>query len=188
MWEYYSNQVKGTLCCLCGILVISPDSLLVRLVSSLPDMEVIFYKYLFLASVLLVGMVASQGKGAIDTLLNLGWIGWITGVIWGISNFFLNYAFQHADVASVLVINAANPVFCTIASYLLIKEPMKIRTIVATVACFISILIIFSGSLGSGDKTGGSSPEGLVYALIASMTFGLFFALLRYAELSSGYE
>ena len=43
-----SKQTKGTLFCVVGVLIISPDSLIVRELSHLPNYTVIFYKFIWL--------------------------------------------------------------------------------------------------------------------------------------------
>lgn len=182
MLEGFSNQVKGTICCLVGVLVVSPDGLLVREVSMLPALQVIFYKYLFLGLVLSVALVASEGKRSIEIFSKLGWLGWGTGLLWGFSNFAINYAYENTNVASVLVINASNPIFSALGSYLLLKEKMKIRTIIATIVCFIAIIVIFLGQSGGGEN----NALGLISALLASISIGFYLVLLRYQEISTG--
>ena len=178
-----SNQLKGTLYCILGVLAITPDSLLVREASTLPDMQVILYKMLFLALCLLVTLLASEGPlGTVRVFQELGWIGWGAGFIWAISNFAINYAFIQTAVANVLVILAANPMFSAVASYFLLGETIPRRTVAAALVCFAAIIIIFYDQLGSG----GGDAIGLICALVASLTLGLYFVLIRYASVKTG--
>ncbi len=41
-----SNQAKGTLICIVGVLILSPDALLIRKLSNVPNMAVIFFRHL----------------------------------------------------------------------------------------------------------------------------------------------
>ncbi len=178
-----SNQLKGTLYCVFGVLTVTPDALLVRKVSDLPNFDVIFWKSLFFALILFVCLLASQGiKGTIQVFKDVGWIGWVAGVVWGISILAVTYAFQRTAAANVLVITAANPMFSAVGSYFLLKEHIPWRTIAAAVVCFLSIIIIFYGQLDSGD----GDAIGLLNAVIASLTLGMYFVLVRYAGMQMG--
>jgi drug/metabolite transporter (DMT)-like permease len=181
----WSNQVKGTVYCVTGVLVLTPDSLLVRKVSRLPNFEVIFLKYLILAVFLTIVLLITQGSGIIKSVKNLGWIGWAAGFVWAVSNFSITYAFQNTAVANVLVILAANPMFSAIGSYFLLKETIRIRTMIAAAVCFSAIIIIFSGELGKGGSS-AADVIGLINALAASVTFGFYLTLIRYSELKNG--
>jgi drug/metabolite transporter (DMT)-like permease len=181
----WSNQVKGTVYCVTGILALTPDSLLVRLVSRLPNFEVIFLKNIIQAVFLSLVLLITQGSGVVKSVKDLGRIGWIAGFIWAVSNFCITYAFQNTAVANVLVILAANPMFSAIATYFLLKETIRIRTMIAALVCFAAIIIIFSGELGKGDSS-AADIVGLINALAASVTFGFYLALVRYAEMKNG--
>lgn len=177
-----SNQAKGTLYSVIGVLIITPDSLLVREVSQLPDFVVIFYKFIFLAAFLTIVLLAIDPKEFTKAFTTLGYIGWGASLIWGISSFLVTIALQTTAVANVLVILAANPLFSSILSYVLLKESIPLRTIAAGIVCFIAILIIFYSQLGAG----GGDTIGLVCALGASFTMASYFVLLSLSQKRTG--
>jgi drug/metabolite transporter (DMT)-like permease len=182
----WSNQVKGTILCVVAVFILTPDALLVREVSHLPDLQVIFLKYLFFGLFLLVALLASQGFTAVVNLvIHFGWIGWSAGVIWAISNVTVNIAFQNTAVANVLVIVAANPMFSAVASYFVLKETIRLRTIIAALVCFSAIIIIFSGDLGKHSNH-STDAIGLMTALVASVTLGFYLVLVRYSGIATG--
>jgi drug/metabolite transporter (DMT)-like permease len=182
----WSNQVKGTILCVTAVFILTPDALLVREVSHLPDLQVIFLKYLFFGLFLTVSLLASQGFNAVLNLVkNFGWIGWSAGIIWAISNFTVNVAFQKTAVANVLVIVAANPMFSAVASYFVLKETIRLRTAIAALVCFSAIIIIFSGDLGKNSNS-STDAIGLMNALVASVTLGFYLVLVRYSGIVKG--
>ena len=63
----------------------------------------------------------------------IGLIGVLAGIVWGIQNFLITYAFQKTAAANVLVIVAANPMFSAILSYFLLNEKAPVRTILASI-------------------------------------------------------
>lgn len=179
----WSNQAKGTIITVVGVLAVSPDSLLIREVSHLPNFEVIFYKFLFVGLSLLVALVAYEGPSkSIEIFKELGWIGWTAAGVWTIVNFSINYALQTTSTASSLVILASNPMFSAIFSYFILRETIPLRTILTSLVCFASIVIIFYGQLGGNQ----GNVIGLIFALISAIAFGLYFVLIRYASVVKG--
>jgi drug/metabolite transporter (DMT)-like permease len=180
-----TDHAKGSLLCVIGVLVLTPDSLLVRLASSdLPGMEIIFFKYLFMFSILTIGILLKDREKFFQQLLSLGYIGWFSAILWGISNFAINYAFLNTNIASVLVINSSNPIFAAIGSYLLLNEIIRFRTVFTIIVCLGALVYIFVSELTGGGE--GPGLIGLFSALVASVTLGSYFALLRYVEKVNG--
>ncbi len=177
-----SNQTKGTIYCVVGVLALTPDSLLVRKVSHLPDFTVQFYRFLFYGVAIGIFFVFQEREKTIQKFKEIGKIGFAAGLVWGGSNLLVTLAFQKTAIASALVIIASNPMFSAIFSYFLLKESIPLRTIIAALVCFGAIVLIFSAELGSG----GSQIDGVLYALFASITMGLYFVLLRLAFIYQG--
>lgn len=140
-------------------------------------------------------------------LLLTGLFGWVAGLIWGASNMLFTAAVQRTAVANVLVIVASNTVFSSVFSYMLLGELIPLRMWITSFICFGAIALIFSGNefvlskfrvalLNSasshfrnvhyflctlGDLGGGSGQAfGSILAVIASVTQGLFFSMIRY--------
>ncbi len=178
----WSNQTKGTIYCIVGVLVVTPDSLLVRKVSHLPNFTVQFYRHFLYAYTLGVYFLCQEGRQSWVKLKEIGKIGLFAGLIWGSSNLFVTLAFQKTAAANALVILASNPMFSAVFSYFLLKEIVPWRTIIAGLVCFGAIVLIFASELGNSD--GGF--EGVIYALLASATMGLYFVLLRLACIYQG--
>eukprot|EP01038_Epipyxis_sp_PR26KG_P008812 gene8812-11899_t len=179
-----SNQFKGTLYCLIGILVLTPDSLLVRHVSNIPDFTVMFYRFGIFTFTIAVVFIYKEKWNAFQKLKEIGYLGLLAGLVWGGSNFLITYAFQTTAIANVLVINASNPMFSALFSWLMLREHIPWRTIIAGLICFGAIILIFSGEIGKN----GSNLVGVVCALGAAISIGLYFTLLRIASQYDGVE
>jgi drug/metabolite transporter (DMT)-like permease len=63
-------------------------------------------------------------------------------------------ALRRTDVADVLVIIAAGPLFAAVLGRLFLKEPTPRRTWIASLAVLVGIGVIVSGSVGRGDLVG----------------------------------
>jgi drug/metabolite transporter (DMT)-like permease len=152
------------------------------LASSLPGMEVIFYKYLFMFVTLLSIFVRNLKTNIVSEVRSLGWVEWLAAVLWGISNLTINFAFLNTSIATVLVISSANSLFAAVGSYLLMGEQLKYRTIFTIVACFGSLIYIFVSQLSDAN----TNILGLFSALVSSVTLGVYLVLLRYIEKTTG--
>lgn len=170
--------MKGTLCCIAGDFLLSPDSLLVRLASSLPGMEVIFFKYLFMFGTLLFYLICKDKTKLVNEVGSLGWLEWMAALLWGVSNLTLNIGFQNTSVATVLVINSSNSLFAALGSYWFLKEELKYRTIFTIIACFGALVYICCAELSDAN----ANVLGLLSALVSSVTLGAYLVLLRYIE------
>lgn len=149
-----SNHAKGLLITACGVLVISPDGLLTRLIEA-DHWTMIFYRALFLApGMFLVLGVTARGQvwrqyrtlrgGALLKVLaySLGTISFV-------------FAITHTSVANTLVILATTPLFAAIVSRLLLNEKIEARVLLAIGLVVAGIAVIAYGSgHGPGDRLG----------------------------------
>ncbi len=176
-----SNQTKGILCCLMGILILTPDPLCLRFLGPIDIATLIFYKYIIFLGTFLTVYLFIERTNAWNEFKAIGWIGFIAGIVWGISSISITYAFVKTAVANVVVINAANPMFSAIYSMIILSEKVPLRTIIASVVSFGAIVLIFYSQLGQGGSE--DNTIGLIASLITANTQGLFFVLIRYAVL-----
>lgn len=173
-----SNHAQGTLIAVTAILILSPDSLILRHLEHIPQFTVIFYRFFFFASSLSLCILATSGwHGFLQKFKDIGWVGLIAGLVLGIGNIMITYALLTTPAAVVLVINASNSMFSALFSYLILKEVAPWYTILAGVVCIGAIFAIFYSQL-----TGGANFVGLVASVTAAICLGLYFVLLRLME------
>jgi len=176
-----STHSKGTLICIAAVLILSPDSLLLRKLSHVNDFAVLFYRYLIFTIALSVFMVAKSGlQTSIAAFRKLGRLELIAGVVWGINSIAFTYGLQSTAAANVLVINALNPMFAALFSFLILREMIPWYTVVASIACFAAIASMFCTQLSGGSDE--QTVIGLFCALVASISMGLYFVLIRLVE------
>eukprot|EP01031_Cornospumella_fuschlensis_P024003 gene24003-29050_t len=190
-----SKQVFGTSICLLGVLVVSPDSLLLQLVvSDVPLWSIVLFRYLFLTIACCLVLLWRDRSRSWNTITSTGKLGVLSAFAWGISNFLITVALLVADAANCLVILAANPMFSALFSYFILKEVAKIHTILASLVCFGAILLIFftaqqgNSSAASPDEDASVAVLGTFCALGACISQSLYFTLLRIAEEKDGVE
>lgn len=186
-----SNHSFGTLVCLFGVLVLTPDALLLRRLSHLPDFSVVFFRFLFLTSCCIFILVVHDQSSIHRRVLSMSKLSVVAACIWGVSKFLITIALQTSSVGSVLVILAANPMFSALFSYFILEEVIKVRTILASIVCFAAILVIFVSEMqgatakGAGHG-GGAEVGGILCAIAATMALSLYLVLLRLGEKKYG--
>ena len=178
-WAGLSQQARGTAISLAGILVLSPDTLCIRLVNGVDNWTVMFFRYLLQGLTMLFVFVCTEGTRAPGKMWSLGRLGCIAGLIWGASNILFTLAVQNTAVANVLVILAGGDLFfATVLSYLILGEGVPPHTLVCCACCFAAILLTFSDQL----QGGGAGITGNIYAIFASVTMAGYFVALRLAS------
>lgn len=178
----WNQQSKGITYCLIGCLAVTPAALLIREVNNLSEFQVMFWQYFLMTITLFLVLCYFEKFQVANAFLSLGWVGLFSSIIWAINNFTLVYSLQTTAAANSLVILAANPLFSALGSVFILKETIPCRTIIASLICFLSIVLIFYGDLTSSD--GGSQVVSLICAVVASLTQGLYFVFIRYASLN----
>ncbi len=140
-----SPRVIGLLLALGGVIVLSPDALIIRLVDESP-WTVLFWRGLFTTMSLLVivaVMFRNHVRGAFIAILP---IGLFIAALQAASNVAFVVAVSNTSAANVLVIIGAAPLFAAILSGAFLGERVPRRTWVA-IACVIgAVVLVFIGT------------------------------------------
>jgi len=161
-----SDHLKGLLITGLGVLLIVPDSLLIRLIDA-PALTIAFWRSLLAATSLGLVVLVVEGPGAFRALVRLGpWL-WVYVVCMAIPGVLFVVAVSLTTVANVVFIIAAMPAFAALWSRLYLGERLAPRTAVTIAVVMIGLGII---AYGSGE-TEGASRAGDVVALLVAVTF-----------------
>lgn len=137
-----------------GMIVISPDALLLRLIRDADVWQVIFYRSLFTGLILAVVLALRYRSRLFGLWRGAGRAGAVSIVLMGASNFAFVGAILNTTVANTLVIIATMPLFGAVLGRLFIGERVRLRTWIAIAVGFAGIIVIFADSLGSGNWIG----------------------------------
>jgi len=184
-WCNCSRQLKGTLISVLGVLVITPDTLLIREVSGgeVSDMTVQFYRFMpFGFTIAAFFFLTETKEECFAKLKGVGWVGIIAALVWGASNMLFTVAIQKTQVATVLVILATQPMCSAIMEWLCLGEKIPLRTIVCSLVCFGAILLIFAQQMTSSNQSSNDDTIGAICAVLAAITNAGYFVLLRVAK------
>lgn len=165
--------MKGVLLCLCGIILLSPDSLLLRLIGA--DLWTLAFWRGGLSSVgLAFAVLIMEGRqSGKQQLLQLTRQGVVVAVSFAIANLAFIFSIQNTVVANTLVIMSLSPLFAALLSYFFFREPISTGTWLATVAIFLGLTMVFYGSLATGGVAGD------VAALVTSICVAISLVLMR---------
>jgi drug/metabolite transporter (DMT)-like permease len=170
-----NNQLKGWILGVLGILTLSPDTLIIRLVDSDP-WTFIAWRGAFMAIGILFILSFSYRLQVFSKFFAVGWLGCLIAVIFSINNVFFQLSVQTTAVANTLVIVATSPLFAAVMSVLFLKERIKNTTWGVILISVIGVSIVFIGKLESGDLFGNFA------ALLVAVGMGAHFVLVRLAR------
>ena len=170
-----SPHLRGLAVAATGVLVITPDSLLIRLIDT-EVWTILFFRGVFVALALLAFFAVRFGSTAPKLLLAVGYAGVLSALLVAASNILFVLSISLTSVANTLVIVSAAPLFAAMHSRIFLKESIAPRTWIAVLVVFIGIAAIFSGNLGGGALIGD------LCAIGAALFFSGHLTTLRYAK------
>ena len=168
-------HLRGLMLSTIGIVVLSPDALLLRLVGNADIWTVIFYRTLFMGGALALGLALHYGWRFGTAFRRIGWLGLASAALLAASNFGLVGAITHTTVTNTLVILATTPLFSAVFGWLMMGEKVPLRTWLSILAAIAGIVVIFHDSLAIGDWLGN------LMALGVAFVWGLNLVVVRMA-------
>ena len=167
-----TNHLKGILMTFIGVVILSPDSVLIRLTDA-DSWTVLFYRGLLMSIGVLILLLITYRSKTIVEFKKIGrgglWIGWLHGIMTGTFVF----AIMHTSIANTLVIISTGPIWIAIIAWFTLREKASLITWLAMIIVFIGIYIVMSANFG------GQSIVGDIFALITAILMGFTFTLVR---------
>lgn len=167
------NETRGLLITLAGALVFTPDALLIRLAATDP-FTLAATRAVPAALVLLAGMLLFHGFAIVREFLRLGPWGLLAGLLQGLSAVLFCLAISNTSAANALLIFASMPLIAALIGWAALGENVRPATWVAILVAMTGIVIVASGSLGSGNIFGDAM------ALANALSTALFYVIARH--------
>ena len=162
-----SDRAKGILMSLVGVVILSPDSLMIRL-AGLDDYTLIFYRGLFPVCTITLILWLYYRADFVPALLRIGWAGLLNGVLFAMVNITFISAIQRTSVANTLLFLSSAPIFAALLSLLILRESQRLSTWLIIAISLLSIFIIGWGSYGSHGLVGDLLALGCALVTAAS--------------------
>lgn len=146
------------------MLMVSLDSLGFRLTRASP-WDNAFWIGVFLIAVMSVLVPVRTGRSLVSIARQDGPVDLVSGALQAVSTGFFILSLDNTDVSNVVAIVAAVPLLTALLAHFCLSERTPPRVWVAIGAAVAGIMVIVSGSLGSGSITGD------LYAVVAITGF-----------------
>ena len=167
-----NSHLKGLLIAFFGIVILTPDAVLVRLADS-DSWTVLFWRGIFFAAGIMVILLITYRSKAVNELINIGKGGVLIGLLTALGGTSFILAIHYTSIAKTLVIISISPIVVAIVSLIMLKEKPALYTWLSMIIVFIGIYIVMAG-----DKS-GMNLMGNLFALISVIIGGFSFTLLR---------
>lgn len=164
-----SDHAKGLVITICGVVAITPDSLLIRLIEA-DIWTLVFWRGLLMAAGILLGLLAVYRGTVWAQFRAIGVNGVLVTLLFTLSTVFFVTALAYTTVANTLIIVSAAPLFAALFSRIFLAEAVPARTWAAIAAALAGIGILVSGSLGEGTLAGDLAALGVATTLAGSFT------------------
>ena len=168
-----STHAKGLLITACGVLVISPDGLLTRLITT-DHWTMIFWRALFLSFGMWLVINFVYPNRVWQQYKTVKGPGLLMVGAYSLGTISFIFAITHTSVANTLIILSTTPLFAAIIGRLLLHEKIQPRTMVAILLVCIGITVMASGS---AEQQGGLLGD--LAAILGSFFLACGFSFVR---------
>ena len=170
-----TNKQKGLGLSLIGVLLITPDSLFLRLID-LDAWELVFYRGLVPFICLLLVLSFYYRSQFIKSFLVLGIPGLIYAILIALGSTTFVISIENTYVANTLIMIALLPFATAILSSIFLKEHPSKRMWLTIIACFAVVLFIFY------DSYQGNRLYGDFFGLLTAIMVGGSAVVVRYGK------
>ncbi|MGI2258071.1 DMT family transporter [Shewanella sp. GXUN23E] len=167
-----SPTQRGISLALAGILILSFDSLLVRLTDTTP-WDLLFWRGSMQALSLLLVLILFNREELTTRLLPPSLSTLAVGTLFTASTVCFVLSLDHTQVASTLVIVNTAPLFTAIIAFVVLKDRLPLHTIVAIGAAVGGVWLIFAYAPVPGQI------EGDLYALVTAISTSVYLTIMR---------
>ena len=170
-----SSQKKGSLLAFIAVMLITPDSILIRL-SGIETWGMLFYRGAIPFVVVLIGLIFFYKNNLLKALINIGYPGVFYVISFSICNITFIISIQNTNVANTLVMIAMAPMLSAILGSIFLKEVPDRKTWVAIIITLIAVTYIFHDSIEMGNFYGD------LFGIITAFGLACNAVIARYAK------
>ena len=167
MSQLNSHQ-RGVIITVFGVLILTPDALLVRLVEA-DHWTLLFWRSLFAGITLLLLNLLIERSSPIKAISGLFKNGLIATIMFAGSNIFFVISVTHTLVANTLVILASTPFIAAVLTVCLKRTNLAFRTWVTIFFATSGIFVVFWGRFGDGNIFGDISALLCAFCMAAGL-------------------
>ena len=166
-------NARGFALTLFGVLVLTPDTLLIRLIDIDPWTMNLWRGLLMSFSLTVCYLLVARGQ-ALAGVKALGLAGVAVAGIYSINAITFVLALDHTQVANVLIIIASTPLIASLLSIIFLKERVAFPTWLAIAGAMAGISIVVSDGARAGTSLGD------LLALATAIALAVTFIIIRH--------
>ena len=170
-----SDQQKGSFLAFVAVMLITPDSIFIRL-SNIETWGMLFYRGAIPFIVVLTGLIFFYKNNLFKAIVNIGYPGIFYVISFSICNITFIISIQNTNVANTLVMIAMAPMLSAILGSVFLKEIPDRKTWIAIIITLISVTYIFHDSIEMGNFYGD------LFGIITAFGLACNAVIARYAK------
>ena len=164
---------RGFLLTLFGVLVLTPDTLVIRLIDIDPWTMSFWRGAMMAVSLYVAYSLVRRGKSLSDAM-KLGAAGLAVAVIYALNKISFVFAVDHTQVANVLIILASTPLMAALLSIAFLKEQVSKSTWAAIITGMTGVGIVVSHGFQAETWLGD------IFAFITALALAAMFIIIRH--------
>ena len=170
-----SNQKKGSFLAFVAVMLITPDSIFIRL-TNIETWGMLFYRGAIPFLFVLTGLIFFYKKNLFKALIAIGYPGIFYVLSFSVCNITFIISIQNTNVANTLVMIAMAPMLSAILGSIFLKEIPDSKTWIAIIITLISVTYIFHDSIEMGNFYGD------LFGIITAFGLACNAVIARYAK------
>jgi drug/metabolite transporter (DMT)-like permease len=170
-----SNQKKGSFLAFVAVMLITPDSIFIRL-TNIETWGMLFYRGAIPFLFVLIGLIFFYKKNLFKALIAIGYPGIFYVLSFSVCNITFIISIQNTNVANTLVMIAMAPMLSAILGSIFLKEIPDSKTWIAIIITLISVTYIFHDSIEMGNFYGD------LFGIITAFGLACNAVIARYAK------
>ena len=170
-----SNQKKGSLLAFIAVMLITPDSIFIRL-SNIETWGMLFYRRAIPFVAVLICLIFFYKNNLLKALVGIGYPGIFYVISFSICNITFIISIQNTNVANTLVMIAMAPMLSAILGSIFLKEVPDSKTWIAIIITLIAVSYIFHDSIEMGNFYGD------LFGLITAFGLACNAVIARFAK------
>ena len=171
----FSSQKKGSLLAFIAVMLITPDSIFIRL-SNIETWGMLFYRGAIPFVVVLIGLIFFYKRNLLKALIGIGYPGIFYVISFSICNITFIISIQNTNVANTLVMIAMAPMLSAILGSIFLKEIPDRKTWIAIIVTLVAVSYIFHDSIEMGNFYGD------LFGLITAFGLACNAVIARFAK------
>ncbi len=170
-----SDYRKGFWLTLAGVLIFTPDALLIRL-TDVEFFTFVVYRCTIAGVLMLIGYSLYYGRNFLQNILMMGIGGLVVIVLEGAASWTFYLALERTTVANVLVIFASTPLIAALLTRIFLDDVIERPTWLAIWSAGLGLVVVASAGLATGNWLGD------LIALINAVVIAGVYTVVRYSR------